>query len=154
MILPSVEEKTEKEEQNNDVECEIETIPTETKKVSKTKEDKVDINDKNYPIHKGIIDCTDITKCMEVALPIQLKYSNLISNVTYLEVMSNNHKVLGYYIKYVFKSYQFESHDQCEATIDEVKQLLNDKTPTISCNENGELLVKTMYEEGEYNEKN
>lgn len=154
MYIPSVEEEIVKEEKEEEEDSLLELPSSEIVKPEEETFDKIDKNDKNYHIHKGIIDCLNTNECMEITLPIQLEYNNIISNVTYIEVVSNSHKVMGYFIKYIFKPYQFKTYDMCKNVMEEIKLVLNNKIDNISCSENGELQIKTTYEEGEYNEEN
>ena len=155
IVIPNNnEENTKNDSEIVNEDEQLVELPQVENTTTSVKAEQVDKNDKNYQIHQGRIDCQDITKCMEMTLPIQLKYSHLISNVTYLEVMSNKHKVLGYYIEYTFKSYQFETYDICKNSLDEISKLLSDKIGSTKCSETGKLITKTNYEEGEYSETN
>lgn len=157
IIIPNIETNNQPDEsaENNVIEKEKQAeIPEVKELIEDPPLDKIDINDKNYQIHHGKIECLNTTECMEKTLPIQLKYNNLISDVTYLDILTNNHQVVGYFIKYTFKQTKFESYEKCITTIDEIKETLNDKISTITCSENGELTIKADYEVGELNEEN
>ena len=157
IIIPNIEANNQLDEssENNVSEEEKQAeIPEVKELIEDPPLDKIDINENNYQIHHGKIECISITECMEKTLPIQLKYNNLISDVTYLDILTNNHQVIGYFIKYTFKKTKYETYEKCIMTIDEIKETLNDKISTIECSENGELTIKADYEVGELNEEN
>ncbi len=119
---------------------------TTTKKTTKPKnevtittdvpDDSVDEESIDYPIHKGRIDCSDLQSCQELSLPMQFKYKDVIANAMYLEVISKNNHILGYFIEYFFNSPNYETNDECINVGKALKQDLNDKITSYTCIDN------------------
>ena len=99
----------------------------------------------DYPIHKGRIDCQDEASCQEISLPLQFKYKDLISNVFYLEVLSKNNQVLGYFIEYVFTEHQYENSDECHNFGDSIKKDLDNKIISYECTDDNTLKLVASY---------
>ena len=104
----------------------------------------IDTTHPDYYIHKGKKDCTDSSSCMDISLPIQLKYKKNISNTFYVEVKSKDGTVLGYFIEYVFKEYTYSSDEECNQVGNEIKSTLSDRVTGFSCN-SGNLKIITNY---------
>jgi hypothetical protein len=111
---------------------------------SKTEDKTIDTSHPEYYIHKGRIDCTDSSECMDKSLPIQFKYNKVISNAYYVEVAAKDGTVLGYFIQYVFKEYTYSSDEECNKQGIEIKSTLLEIVTGYSCN-NGTLKITTDY---------
>jgi len=108
-------------------------------------DNSVDEASLDYPIHKGRIDCKDESSCQDISLPLQFKYKDLISNAIYIEVLSKNSQVLGYFIEYIFTEYQYESDDECKIAGESIKSDLKDKITSYECTDDNTLKLVTSY---------
>ena len=91
----------------------------------------------DYSIHKGRIDCYSSDSCNNKSLPIYSKFINSISNVWYVDVMSNSNTSLGYFIEYVFKENDYSTQSECEQNGNAIKSTLSDRVTSYSCTPNG-----------------
>lgn len=135
-----VENKTENQEQpivNQQVD--------ETPKNEIVVDDSVDPNGFDYHIHKGRIDCSSADGCMDISIPIQLKYKKIISNVNYIEVIAKSDKTLGYFIDYVFVEYNYRSIDKCNEIGNSIKTKLSDRVTGFACSPEGILKINKDY---------
>lgn len=135
-----VENKTENQEQpivNQQVD--------ETPKNEIVVDDSVDPNGFDYHIHKGRIDCSSADGCMDISIPIQLKYKKIISNVNYIEVIAKSDKTLGYFIDYVFVEYNYGSIDKCNEIGNSIKAKLSDRVTGFTCSPEGILKINKDY---------
>ncbi len=112
---------------------------------NQTPVDPVDENSIDYPIHKGRIDCETEAKCMDKSIPLQFKYKALITNVFYLEVISQKENVLGYFIQYNFKENTYSTKEECETIGSNIKEELNDKITSYECSDNNTLKINSNY---------
>ena len=103
-------------------------------------EDEIDTENVTYKIHQGIIDCKTTDQCLEISLPIQYDYQDIISNVYYHEVLSKEGKVLGYYIQYILKEIKFDNYQMCLSKIDILKNKIENKIDNYICQDDGSLL--------------
>ena len=106
----------------------------------KKTEDEIDTENVTYKIHQGIIDCKTTDQCLEISLPIQYDYQDIISNVYYHEVLSKEGKVLGYYIQYILKEIKFDNYQMCLSKIDILKNKIENKIDNYICQDDGSLL--------------
>ena len=115
--------------------------------ISPTKEedDTVDEESLDYPIHKGRIDCQDEASCMDKSIPIQFKFKQAISNVFYLEVISKNDNVLGYFIEYNFKEPKYQNNEECNLIGKDIQDTLSDRVISYECSDDGILKINTDY---------
>jgi hypothetical protein len=111
---------------------------------SKTEDKTIDTSHPEYYIHKGRIDCTNSSDCMDKSLPIQFKYKKVISNAYYVEVAARDSTVLGYFIQYVFKEYTYSSNEECNKQGSEIKSTLSEIVTSYSC-DSGTLKITTDY---------
>lgn len=79
------------------------------------------------------IDCQEIDECMNITMPIQFSYQELIADIFYLEIIENNVK-LGYQIDYTFRPHTYENEEICTTKLSEIATLLKDHIEDISCN--------------------
>lgn len=107
--------------------------------------DKVDEESVDYPVHKGRIDCHSEASCMDKSIPIELKYKQSISNVSYFAVISKADQVLGYFIKYDFKEFKYSSPEECNLIGKEIQTTLSDRVTNYECSEAGILKITTDY---------
>ena len=158
VIIPNIEDDKKLSEENEEIITKNEVTEEKLKDEENVTEEKplekIDFTDDEYRIHQGRIECINVTKCMEMSLPVQLKYNNLISDIAYINILANNHKVLGYFIKYTYKSIKLENYEKCLEKAKEIKEDLVGKISDAICNESGELTIKPDYEEGELNNEN
>ena len=126
-----------------------EQVVTETTeeqpKVEMIEDDSVDPNGFDYHIHKGRIDCSSADGCMDISIPIQLKYKKIISNVNYIEVIAKSDKTLGYFIDYVFVEYNYGSIDKCNEIGNSIKTKLSDRVTGFACSPEGILKINKDY---------
>ena len=108
-------------------------------------DNSVDETNIDYPIHQGKIDCQDENSCMDLSLPIQFKYNELISNTFYLAVLAKNNQTLGYFIEYVFKTHQYDNHEECQTIGENIKKDLNNKITSYNCTDDNILTIITSY---------
>lgn len=108
-------------------------------------DNSVDENNMDYPTHKGRIDCYDVDSCVNISIPIQVKYKKSISNAFYVEVIAKNNNTLGYFIQYIFVDYNYGSYDKCSSIGEDMKQTLSNKVIGYDCSSDGILKVKTNY---------
>ena len=130
-------------------------VSSQVKETSKTEvtidetkpkvDNSVDETSLDYPIHKGIIDCNDDSSCQDISLPLQFKYKDLISNAIYIEVLSKNSQVLGYFIEYIFNEHQYEDNNECKIAGESIKGDLKDKITSFECTDNNTLKLVTSY---------
>ena len=133
----SVSEPTSKIADNNPITIVESSVEAET--------DTVDESSMDYPIHKGRIDCETESNCMDKSIPLQFKYKNLITNVFYIEVISKNENVLGYFIQYNFKENKYSTKEECETIGSNIKEDLIDKITNYECLEDNILKINTNY---------
>lgn len=112
---------------------------------NKNDSNKVDTTNPSYSIHKGIIDCNDYSKCLDISLPIQFTYKKSIANTFYVEVKSINGSVLGYFIEYVFKENTYSSLEECNDIGNKIKSTLSDRVSGYTCSTEGILKINTKY---------
>ncbi len=112
---------------------------------NKNDSNKVDTTNPSYSIHKGIIDCNDYSKCLDISLPIQFTYKKSIANTFYVEVKSINGSVLGYFIEYVFKENTYSSLEECNDIGNKIKNTLSDRVASYTCSVEGILKINTKY---------
>lgn len=117
----------------------------ESPKVEIVEDDSVDTNSMDYRIHKGRIDCGSAEACMNISIPIQLKYKKSISNVNYIEVITKSDKTLGYFIDYVFVEYNYGSVDKCNEIGGGIKAQLSDRVTGYTCSPEGILKINKDY---------
>ena len=117
----------------------------EPPKVEVVEDNSVDTNSMDYRIHKGRIDCGSAEPCMNISIPIQLKYKKSISNVNYIEVIAKSDKTLGYFIDYVFVEYNYGSVDKCNEIGGEIKAQLSDRVTGYTCSPEGILKINKDY---------
>ena len=119
---------------------------TETKeeKPQITVDNSVDTSSLDYNEHKGRIDCGSSDECMNIALPIQFRFKQSITNSFFIDVMSNSGNSLGYFIEYVFKENTYSSNEECEKIGNEIKQTLRDRVIGYQCNGSA-LKINTDY---------
>lgn len=108
-------------------------------------DDSVDTNGFDYHIHKGRIDCMDSKSCMDISIPIQLKYKKNISNAFYIEVISKSGNTLGYFIEYVFVDYDYKDIEKCNEIGNLIKDSLSDRVVGFTCSPEGILKINTDY---------
>ena len=114
-------------------------------KVEVVEDNSVDTNSIDYRIHKGRIDCGSAEACMNISIPIQLKYKKSISNVNYIEVIAKSNKTLGYFIDYVFVEYNYGSVDKCNEIGEGIKAQLSDRVTGYTCSPEGILKINKDY---------
>ena len=107
--------------------------------------DEVDEESIDYNIHKGRIDCKNEAECMNKSIPIQFKYKKSIANVYYLEVISKNNNILGYFIEYIFKENKYDTYEECNNIGIEIQDILSDRVESFECTGNGILKISTDY---------
>lgn len=112
---------------------------------NKSNSNKVDTTNPSYSIHKGIIDCGDYSKCLDISLPIQFTYKKSIANTFYVEVKAINGSVLGYFIEYVFKENTYSSLEECNDIGNKIKNTLSDRVASYTCSVEGILKINTKY---------
>lgn len=117
----------------------------EPPKVEVVEDNSVDTNSMDYRIHKGRIDCGSAGACMDISIPIQLKYKKSISNVNYIEVIAKSDKTLGYFIDYVFVEYNYGSADKCNEMGGGIKAQLSDRVTGYTCSPEGILKINKDY---------
>ena len=117
----------------------------EPPKVEVVEDNSVDTNSMDYRIHKGRIDCGSAEACMNISIPIQLKYKKSISNVNYIEVIAKSDKTLGYFIDYVFVEYNYGSVDKCNEIGGGIKAQLSDRVTGYICSPEGILKINKDY---------
>ncbi len=78
------------------------------------------------------IDCHEIDECMDITMPIQFNYQELIADISYLEITEDSKK-LGYFIDYTFRPHTYENEDTCKMKRAEIKDLLKDHIKSIGC---------------------
>lgn len=108
--------------------------------------DAVDESSLDYFIHKGRIDCQEESSCMNISVPIQLKYKQSITNVFYLEVISKQDNILGYFIEYHFQANQYSSPEECELIGKEIQTTLSDRVVGYECTMDNILTINTDYQ--------
>lgn len=108
-------------------------------------DNSVDTNSMDYRIHKGRIDCNNAEACMDISIPIQLKYKKSISNVNYIEVIAKSDKTLGYFIDYVFVEYNYGNIDKCNEIGSSIKTKLSDRVTGFTCSPEGILKINKDY---------
>lgn len=152
------EQQIPQEEKQNITKNEILNTNTETNNyVQNTKESEkieekpqkivdnsVDTSSLDYNEHKGRIDCGTPDECMNIALPIQFRFKQSMTNSFFIEVMSNSGNSLGYFIEYVFKENTYSSNEECEKIGSEIKQTLSDRVISYQCN-GSTLKINTDY---------
>ena len=60
-------------------------------------------------------------------------------------MLSKNNQVLGYFIEYIFKEYQYNDSDSCETIGSNIKKDLNEKVASYECTEDNTLKIITNY---------
>ena len=120
-------------------------IPSQEEQTEELSDNSVNIHHLDYPTHKGRIDCTDYNKCMDDSLTIYFSYKKIISNVFYVEVISNSGTTLGYFTEYVFKEHTYSSIEECKQVGSENKNLLSDRITGFECDSSGTLKINTDY---------
>lgn len=152
------EQQNPQEEKQNITKNEVLNTNTETNNyVQNTKEpekieekpqkivdNSVDTSSLDYNEHKGRIDCGTPDECMNIALPIQFRFKQSMTNSFFIEVMSNSGNSLGYFIEYVFKENTYSSNEECEKIGSEIKQTLSDRVISYQCN-GSTLKINTDY---------
>ena len=118
---------------------------TEPQQSEHVEDNSVDTNSMDYRIHKGRIDCSSAEACMDISIPIQLKFKKSISNVNYIEVISKSDKTLGYFIDYVFVEYNYGTIDKCNEIGNSIKSRLSDRVTGFTCNPEGILKISKDY---------
>lgn len=113
-------------------------------KPQKIVDNSVDTSSLDYNEHKGRIDCGSPDECMNIALPIQFRFKQSMTNSFFIEVMSNSGNSLGYFIEYVFKENTYSSNEECEKIGSEIKQTLSDRVISYQCN-GSTLKINTDY---------
>lgn len=113
-------------------------------KPQKIVDNSVDTSSLDYNEHKGRIDCGTPDECMSIALPIQFRFKQSMTNSFFIEVMSNSGNSLGYFIEYVFKENTYSSNEECEKIGSEIKQTLSDRVISYQCN-GSTLKINTDY---------
>ncbi len=135
-----IENKTDKQEQTI-----VNQQVDETPQSEIVIDDSVDTNGFDYHIHKGRIDCMDSKSCMDISIPIQLKYKKSISNAYYLEVISKRGNTLGYFIEYAFVEYDYKNVEKCNEIGNLIKDSLSDRVIGFTCSPEGILKINTDY---------
>lgn len=141
-------DKPIKNTEQKDKQPEEQTITETTEeqpKVEIVEDNSVDTNSMDYRIHKGRIDCSSADGCMDISIPIQLKYKKIISNVNYIEVIAKSDKTLGYFIDYVFVEYNYGSIDKCNEIGNSIKTKLSDRVTGFACSPEGILKINKDY---------
>lgn len=87
------------------------------------------------------IDCENIDDCMSISLPIQYELKNSIDSVFYLEINDNKNELLGYYIDYSFKDYQYKDYDTCTKKGAYLMDNLADRIDKYECSSEGLLTI-------------
>lgn len=98
-------------------------------------DNSVRTNDIFYRIHKGRIDYTDLDTCQSETFEFYFNYLDNISNLIYLEVMSNSDKILGYFVEYVFKEASYNNYEECNNIGNSIKSSLSDRVTSYQCTE-------------------
>lgn len=140
-----VTENNNVEENKDNVDDSVNNEETAIETPSISNDNSVDENNMDYPIHKGRVDCYDADSCVNISIPIQVKFKKSISNAFYVEVIAKNDTTLGYFIQYIFVDYNYGSYDKCSSVGDDIKQTLSSKVIGYDCSSDGVLKVKTNY---------
>lgn len=114
------------------VEENIDYVNSETDKPIELKEDLVE----------NKIDCINIDECIEISVPIKHEFSNIINDISYFEVLSNDNSIVGYNIKYYFNEYKFETEEECNATLKKISEKITSKISNYSCSSEGGLIIE------------
>ena len=140
--IEKVEPKEESEEPKEDIIPKVEITEAKTEpKEEVIDPNEVDPSNPDYLIHQGRIDCLTIDECMNIAIPIQYELNNSIDNVTYLEVKNKLNNLLGYFITYTFKDYQYSDYDECLMKETYLNEVLINQISSSTCYEDGTLVI-------------
>lgn len=96
---------------------------------------EIDIDDADYKIHKGRIDCLNTSDCFQKAKKVQDELVNSIQDIMYLDVKNKRHQILGYFINYIFKDYQYDDYETCVSKGEYLKQILTDREVDYHCDD-------------------
>ena len=140
--LPKEEEVIE---ENKEDKTENKIEENKEEEVVKEEDNSINTSHLDYPIHKGRIDCTDYSVCMNETLDFYFKYKKSVSNVFYVEVKSNSGKTLGYFNEYVFKEGTYSDYDECQRKGNEIKSILSDRVTGYQCDSSNKLKINTDY---------
>lgn len=99
--------------------------------------------DSGLAVHKGRVNCTNILDCITIASKRKEEYDEIINDVLYLEVFNEK----GFFIKYIFNSFDFDSNDKCLNYLNRVKDTFRNIIKDIKC-EDSKLIIMPDYEGG------
>lgn len=105
----------------------------------------VDTTHPDYVIHRGIIDCTESSKCLDKSIPIQTTYKRSVLSSEYVDVYATDGSVLGYFIEYEFKEYTYSSYEECNDIGSKIKSALSNRVTGYTCSSSGTLKINTIY---------
>lgn len=105
----------------------------------------VDTTHPDYVIHRGIIDCTESSKCLDKSIPIQITYKRSILSSDYVDVYATDGSILGYFIEYKFKEYTYSSYEECNDIGSKIKSALSNRVTGYTCSSSATLKINTIY---------
>lgn len=113
-------------------------VPNADDSINETNQEQID-----YYKQGEVIDCITIDECINKANIIKQKFSDIISNVFYLEIVSSNGDSLGYYNEYSFNEIKYQDMDTCINIGNTLKDVIKLHNIDFTCNDDFVLKVVT-----------
>lgn len=119
-----------------------------SKEEKRIEEDNIiDEDSIDYKIHKGRIDCINTSLCNDMTKEIEKEFAGSIKDIDYIAVKNKNNQILGYFINYLFKDYDYYDYETCISKGEYLKQMLTNRDVSYKCNDSV-LSITISKEEG------